>query len=144
MGPPPATPWFECDARGRSTWVWPGDSTALRGSALLEPAMAQHTRVVRIREAVSEAEIGLLFAAAERHIRDHAAEEGLAGQSDVEGKLYLHHRQIPPELLPLVARIREVPLQAFHLDHHLLATLAQKRLRPAPSPPLSGSQACGL
>jgi len=107
MGPPPATPWFECDARGRSTWVWPGDSTALRGSALLEPAMAQHTRVVRIREAVSEAEIGLLFAAAERHIRDHAAEEGLAGQSDVEGKLYLHHRQIPPELLSLVARITE-------------------------------------
>ena len=99
--------WLEYDAGGRSQWVWPGDSRALRGSALLAPATAQHTRVVRVREAISEAEIDLLFAAADRHKKDHAADEGLGGKSDVEGKLYLHHRQIPAELLPLLAKIEQ-------------------------------------
>ena len=74
--------------------------------------MAQHTRVVRVREAISEAEIGLLFAAAERHVKDHS-DEGLGGPSDVADKLYLHHRHIPTELLPLVAKIEQVQLRVL-------------------------------
>ena len=132
--------WLEHDAAGRSQWVWPGDSTALRGSALLAPAMAQHTRVVRVREAISEAEIGLLCAAAERHVKDHS-DEGLGGPSDVADKLYLHHRHIPTELLPLVAKIEQVQLRV--LTSRSPPSLFSPKSFPACPSASSGGQACG-
>ena len=77
---------------GHSQWSWlfrGGPLDRLRGAALLDPEVAQHTHAVRIPAAVGQQDIRLLLAAAEHHKAESPATVG--SSSNVEGKLYLHH-----------------------------------------------------
>ena len=93
---------------GASEWSWRQLDPALRGAALLDPAVAQHTSFVRITSAISEEDIAVLVAAAERHKVEHAGDKIGSGNSDVQGKLYLHHNGVDAETALIVARIQRL------------------------------------
>jgi hypothetical protein len=108
------------DTSGGSEWAWRQLDPGLRGTALLDPAVAQHTSFVRIASAISEEDIAVLVAAAERHKREHAMEESIgSGNSDVQGKLYLHHNGVDAETARIVARIQRL-VEATDATHWAL------------------------
>ena len=81
-------------------------TTASRGAALLDPELAQHSKVVRTREFLSESDAQVLFAAAQEHQEEHKNDFGWYGGKQ-RGKLYLQHRGLAANLQPIVERIKE-------------------------------------
>ena len=91
----------------------------VRGAALLDPAVAQHTRVIRTPGLLNDEEVQLCHMAAAVHKAEHIGcvkSNATEGSSDVLGKLYLHHVCVPDSLVPLVRKIYE-HVKSVDADH---------------------------
>ena len=97
-----------------SRWSWSAAhiGARLRGAALLDPEVAQHTCVIRHPAALTPEEIRSIFDAAELHKLEHSEDkETTCGLSHVPGKLFLHHRGVTPALEPIVSKIERLVRQ---------------------------------
>ena len=86
---------------GKRDRVAAGARQPLLGAALLEPAAAQRTAMIRTEGFASAAEIGLLLSTAEEL---RAANAG-GKEPDSESTMYLQRGSLPVALKPLVERI---------------------------------------
>ena len=102
----------EANGCNNSQWAWHKNTSSLldpnvRGVALLDPIVAQHTHFVKWPAAITPKEIDAIKNAAEEHKQKYHPDGNYAsrGTSDVPGKLYLHYHGVSPEIEPIVSKI---------------------------------------